>query len=134
MSKKEPDEPRVGIFWLVRDKLLFDSTPLSGAELYGDHLTHPRSHIDMWAQFQRLGQAPPESEYEEFPRGRVMYHPALEESTILADQCILSRNDLVAQIKEALHLLQGTKVGTDPHYRCFRCLYADDMDDDFDGE
>ncbi len=72
MTKQKLPEPCVGIMWLVRDKLLFDSMPLSEAEVYGDHLTHPRSHIRMWEQFQRLGRAPRESEYEEFPRGRVM--------------------------------------------------------------
>jgi hypothetical protein len=133
MTKEKLPEPSVGIFWLVRDKLLFDTASLSEAEPYGDHLTHPRSHIKVWEQFQRLGQAPRESEYEEYPRGRVMYHPALEEFTILADQCILSRKDLIAQIKKELHLPKSTKTGTDPHYRCFQCLYGND-DDDSDKE
>jgi hypothetical protein len=119
-------QPHVGIFWLVNGRLLFDSTPLSEAERYAGHLGHARSHIDVWAQFQRLGKAPRESEYEEFPRGRVMYHPAAEEFTILADQCILSRKDLIAQIKQALRLPPNTKLGTDPHYRCFTCLYGND--------
>jgi len=134
MSKQRQLESRVGIFWLVRNKLLFDTTPLNEVEPYGDHLTHPRSHIDVWEQFQRLGQAPRESEYEEYPRGRVMYHPATGTSLLLADKCILDRKDLVAQIKDALHLLTNTKLGTDPHYRCFRCLYGSDDDDDSDME
>ena len=32
-------EPRVGIFWLVDGEPLIDSTSLSEAEPYGDHLT-----------------------------------------------------------------------------------------------
>jgi hypothetical protein len=32
-------EPRLGIFWLVNGNLLIDSTPLSKAERYGDHLS-----------------------------------------------------------------------------------------------
>jgi hypothetical protein len=134
MSKREPPEPYLGIFWLVRDKLLFDSTPLSEAEVYGDHLTHPRSHIDVWAQLQKLGTAPRESEYEEHPRGRVMFHPSAEVYTILADRCILDRKDLIAEIKETLHLPKGTKTGSDPHYRCFKCIHGegDESDWDFD--
>jgi hypothetical protein len=45
-SKSGP-EPHVGIFWLLDGTLLTDSTPLDQAEPYGDHLTHPRSHIDV---------------------------------------------------------------------------------------
>jgi hypothetical protein len=121
---RDQHEPSVGIFWLVRDKLLVDSTPVSRAEPYGDHLTHPRSHIGTWAQLQRLGQVPLESEYEEFARGRVMYHPALDEYTILADRCILSRKDLTEEIRVTLHLPEVTKLGTDAHYRCYHCLYG----------
>jgi hypothetical protein len=41
-------EPSVGIFWLVGGSLIIDSTPLSEAEQYGDHLTQPRSHLEVW--------------------------------------------------------------------------------------
>ena len=34
------------------------------------------------------------------------------------------------QIKEALHLPKGTKMGTDLHYRCFKCLYGEGDEDD----
>lgn len=132
MTKRTQPEPNVGIFWLVRDKLLFDTTPLSGAEPYGDHLTHPRSHIDVWAQLQKLGTAPRESEYEEYPRGRVMYLPSPEEFTILADQCILGRKDLIAKIKEELQLPKNTKTGPDPHYQCFKCVHGEGNEDDWD--
>jgi hypothetical protein len=129
-KKGENKEPKLGIFWSYKGKLLFDSTSLNQAEPYGEHLTHPRSHIDTWTQFQRLGKVPPECEYEEHPRGRVMYHPSSGEFTILADKCILDHKDLIAQIKDALHLPKKTKLGTDPHYRCFRCLYGSDVDDE----
>jgi hypothetical protein len=130
MTKEKLPEPRLGIFWLVRDKLLFDTSSLSEAEAYGDHLGHARSHIKVWEQFQRLGTAPRESEYEEYPRGRVMYHPSSEEFTVLADQCILDRKDLIEAIRHDLHLPMKVKLGSDLHYRCARCLYGDDDKDD----
>ena len=130
--KKQAIEPQLVIFWLVRGELVIDCVPLSHAEPYGDSLTHPRSHIDVWAQYQRIGKVPRESEYEEFPRGRVTHHPSSGEFTILADPCILDRKDLITQIKDALHLPAKTKIGTDPHYRCFFCLYGSDVDDDLD--
>ena len=124
-------QAEVGIFWLVSGKLVIDSTSLDQAESYGDHVTHPRSHIDVWTQFQRIGKVPHESEYEEFPRGRVMHHPASGEFTILADKCITDRKELVSEIKKTLHLpMRKTKIGSDPHYRCFVCLYGKDEDDD----
>ncbi len=132
MSKREPPEPSVGIMWLVRGKLLFDSVPLSEAEAYDKHLNHPRSHIKVWEQLQRLGQAPRESEYEEYPRGRVVFDTPLTEFTLYADKCILDRKDLIAQIRDTFHLPKSTKTGTDAHYRCSRCLNGSEQDDDWE--
>ena len=116
-------EARLGIFWLVNGKLLIDSVPLSECEQYGDHLNYPGSHIRVWELWQQVGKAPVESEYEEFPRGRVMYGTTF---TLLADRCILKRKDLIATIKDELHLPKKTMLGTDPHYRCFTCLHGTD--------
>ena len=52
-AQRRKKEPRVGIFWLVDGKPLIDVAPLSEAEPYGDHLTHPRGHPEVWEQWQR---------------------------------------------------------------------------------
>ena len=123
-------EPRLGIFWLVAGKLLIDSTPLSECEQYGDHLNYPSSHIHVWEQWRQAGKAPAESEYEEYARGRVMCETKAHKFTLLADRCILKRKDLVAEIKKQLSLPKQTSLGTDPHYRCFRCLHGNADDEE----
>lgn len=114
--------PHLGIFWLVDGKLIFDSSPMSEAEPYGDCLTHPRSHVDVWAKFERSGRVSRGSEYEEYPRGRVMFDTTNESFTILADKCILNRKGMIAQIKKALNLLKKVRLDTDSRYRCPHCL------------
>ena len=116
------EESRVGIFWLVNAKLLIDSTPLDEAERYGDFVTHPRGHAEVWEEYQRNGTVFPETEYEELPHGRVMYNTKTRLFTLLADRCILKRMALVTQIKEEMHLPKDTKIGGDSHYRCSTCL------------
>ena len=115
-------EPHVGIFWLVNDKLLIDSTPLSEAETYGDHLTHPHSHLEVWTMFQRNGTVPREVEYEEPPRGRVMYNMRTQQFILLADRCILQDKGIIGKIKLEIGLPKDTELGPDSHYRCFACL------------
>jgi hypothetical protein len=124
MKRHAPaDVPRVGIFWLLNGKLIIDSMPLGEAEPYGDHLTHPRSHIDVWGQWRLGGKVPDESEYEEFPRGRVMYHTKTRRFALLADRCILRDEDLVSRIIAELHLPgETTDKKSDEHYRCSSCL------------
>jgi hypothetical protein len=124
-SRKERSEnvPRVGIFFAVDAKLWVDSTPLTGAGIYGDFKIHELGHDEYWAQLIATGAVPPDSEYEEYPRGRVAFNERTEQFSLLADRCILRDKKKVADIMERLHLpAASTTMGTDPHYRCPECL------------
>jgi hypothetical protein len=123
-------EPHVGIFWLLDSKLIIDATTLSKAEPYGTALTHPTSHIDHWTRLQRTGAVPVEVEYEEPPRGRVVFDQREQRFHLLADKCILGRREVVGRIMAALNLPIGkTTEGRDEHYRCHECLYPGADDD-----
>jgi hypothetical protein len=118
----EPTAPRVGIIYLVGGELLIDSTPLAQAGRYGDFRIHERGHIDYWAELVKSGNVP-NCEYEEFPRGRVAYYRKDGKFVLLADNCILSQEEIVSKILSQLHIPpKGTQTGTDSHYRCFRCV------------
>jgi hypothetical protein len=121
-------EPRLGIFWLADGKLLIDSAPLSECEQYGDHLNYPGSHINVWEQWRQVGNAPAESEYEEFPRGRVIYDTKAKRFALLADRCILKQKNLTAKIRSELYLPKTLTSRTDSHYRCFTCLRGEGED------
>jgi hypothetical protein len=117
----QPTSPKVGIIYFVGGELLIDSTPLARAGRYGDFRIHKRGHIDYWGQLVKRGKVP-NTEYEEFPRGRVAYHTKSGKFTLLADECILSQEDVVSMILSQLNIPQKhTDIGTDSHYRCFRC-------------
>ena len=117
------DEPHVGIFWFFNCRLLTDCTPLSGAEAYGDCQAHPRGHLDVWTEMQSRGLVPLDVEYEDPPRGRIMFDKRRDRFLLLADPCILRRRSLVKQIVSRLHLPpERTEMDRDAHYRCAECL------------
>jgi hypothetical protein len=122
VSERQKEEPQVGIFWVVRGNLLIDSTRLGQAEAYGEQLTHPRGHAEIWEQFQQKGLVFPEVKYEEHPRGRVMYNTKTKRFLLLADRCILRDEKVVRKVLTELRLPRGTETGTDEHYRCSICL------------
>ena len=116
-------EPEVGIFFLFGIKLFVERTSLLEAGTYADCKIHEGDHIQYWEKLLRAG-AVPESEYDEYPRGRVVSNTKTEQFMIYADKCILGRKATVATIKCELHLPKGTKTAPDSHYRCPRCLRA----------
>ena len=123
MKTARVTERKVGIFWMVGSRLLFDASPLSEAEPYGDCLTHRNSHIDFWTDQQRLGVVSADIEYEDPPRGRIVYNTKNERFALYADRCILKRKSVVNRIMKSMHLLPDqTDVWPDAHYRCYRCL------------
>ena len=129
-KKKGNTGARLGIFWLVDGKLLIESAPLSECEQYGDHLNYPGSHVHVWEQSLRIGKAPAASEYEEFPRGRVIHDMKTKQFSLLADKCILKHRGIIAAIKKELRLPKQISLGTDPHYRCFHCLHGNTLDEE----
>ncbi|MCJ2092680.1 hypothetical protein MKK67_09220 [Methylobacterium sp. J-072] len=123
--------PSVGIFWGVpeggRTVLVTDRTSLAKAEAYGDCLTHPRGHHEVWEAWRKLGAtmlrrrglptAIASHEYEAFPRGRVVYmrEPAL--FTLYADRRLQSPETIAELVR--LFGLAGERhaVRSDAHYR-----------------
>jgi hypothetical protein len=122
----------IGIFWGISNpdqswSILTDKCSLAEAEPYGDFLTFSRGHHDVWADWQRLGSAAlakrgiPRAvayhEYEEFPRGRIVYHIKEREFIIYADRQ-LQRPEVVADIVKLFAIPRGTyAVRSDAHYR-----------------
>jgi len=117
------ESPHVGIFWLIKGKLIIDSASLSDAEDYGHFKIHPRSHEEVWSVLQKSSDAPTDVEYDELPRGRVMYDMKTQRFTLLADKCILRDKKVVRKIKQRMHLPKNTTIGGDSHYQCSLCLH-----------
>lgn len=124
------DTPGVGIFWRVgtkRDgKLVSHVVPLGQAEEYGEFLTHPSGHYDVWESWKAAGVPelrriglPDEiadTEYEEHPRARVVYHRARGEFTIYADRRLQDRAT-IANVAALFGIgRQHYLVRSDSHY------------------
>jgi hypothetical protein len=121
-SVQQP-EPHVGIFWLIGQRLIIDTTPLSAAGKYGDFRIHEGDHEAFWGGMERRGEVPRDSDYEEHPRGRVKFDTRTQRFSLYADKCILSRREVVRKIMDAMHLPPDkTTEDRDEHYRCSRCL------------
>ena len=121
----------VGIVWGVRDssgshRLVIDSTPLAEAEPYGDFLTHPRGHYEVWEGWRRLGPARLARrglptviawhEYEHFPRGRVVFNTRSRRLTLYADGKLQGAATLPRVLRAFGLGPLVCDVHSDPHY------------------
>jgi len=115
-------QPQVGIFWVFEARLIIASADLSDAETYGICKNYPAGHNTTWEKFQRLNLVPFDIEYEEPPRGRVLYDSIDDRFRLLADTCILGNAAVMDEIRRQLGLPRRTEIGPDEHYRCSKCL------------
>jgi hypothetical protein len=126
----------VGIFWALQEKgrpvtLLEHRCLLGKAEPYGDMLTCRHSHYQVWERWRRNPRpAQPglvslivASEYEEWPRGRIVYHAPGKRFILYADAQILRRPALLAALHNTFGLpADRTEAKPDSHYLSTRSL------------
>jgi hypothetical protein len=66
--------PRVGLFWIDTSGTMFvQSVSLRAAEDYGEFRVFGGSHYDLWRKAVRANPQWRDFEYEQVPRGRVVY-------------------------------------------------------------
>ncbi|RWB73239.1 MULTISPECIES: hypothetical protein [unclassified Mesorhizobium] len=123
---------QVGYFWLLVDReghdaIFADTLDLASAETYGELLTHPGGHYVFWEKMKRRGSAwlrarnlPAallSSEYEDWPRGRVVYSPSQECFFVYADARIQTPSR-IALVTERFQISgSNVVISGDSHYR-----------------
>ena len=116
MLTKPITKPRVGIFWIFKGKLLKSETALDGGAEYGDVVHSQHDHIDYWPVLRGQNPELKQLEYEDVPRGRVMYFKQTKKFRVLMDKVLHTPQNKQLLLK-AFNLPKArTTFGTDPHY------------------
>ena len=114
--------------------LLADLVPLEQGEPYGEFLTYG-GHYEHWESLAAAGAgelrrrglptAPAWSEYEEWPRGRVVHHVPTGRTIVYADRQLRQAPPFLALVMQRFGLPEGRhEVRGDPHYVSTRRLTA----------
>ncbi len=64
----------VGIFWFFKGSVILDSIPHTLGEDYGDFINGRSDHCTFWPSIQQLLSEAAKYEYDQVPRGRVVYN------------------------------------------------------------
>lgn len=129
ISAFEAAGPSVGIFWLVETSTgtthwLTAGCSLQAAEPYGDFLTFPDGHYEAWERWRQtkdldaaLRALVRSFEYEDWPRGRIVYDRPKNRFTLYADAKLM-KPETIARIRERFVLpAELTSVERDFHYQ-----------------
>lgn len=122
-----PIKPSLGIFWLVAGVLVIDRSTLDEGEPYGYCLTHDAGHYERWENWRALGaerlsalglpDCIASTEYDEWPRGRIVYEMPAKRFVLYADHR-LQKPDAIDALKRAFGLRDAeVVVMSDSHYR-----------------
>ena len=129
-----PETGMVGLFWIVeeagRPVLISHAVILTEAVAYGDMLTVEMGHAEFWSDLAGRGgrslraagipNVPIWSDYDEWPRGRVLYDGAAQAFVIRADRQILGSSFLRLIVDHFRAPVKETQVFSDDHYRSLR--------------
>ncbi len=126
----------VGPFWVVESDrqpaTIAVAVPLDQADTYGDMLTVDIGHLEHWARLARRGAralreagipaAPVWSEYDEWPRGRVLFDCSARRFGVRADRQ-LHRPHFLRLVADRFQIaIFEAAISPDDHYRSVRRL------------
>ena len=105
-------------------RLLAAGCPLDQAEPYGDCLTYGPGHYETWAHWRRDRTVEPalralvrSYEYEDWPRGRIVFDQSRDLFIIYADRKLLTPAT-IARLETQFQLPQErTEIQSDLHYK-----------------
>ena len=133
-SEPRRSDASVGVFWLLAvagapdgNSWLAHRCPPDGVETYGDCLTCPHGHYQLWEAWRSgtetdaaiglslaLRHAVEASEYDDWPRGRVVREP--DRSVVYADRQLLTPPRRAAIVSLFALDPETTPFRPDAHY------------------
>lgn len=113
----------VGIFWFVDETLVFKAVSI--ADLMPDEIgliDSPYKHINEWEHnhlYNQFGLTLYGTEYQSFPRGRVVYDTNMQLTKVFIDKSIYKKS-ITELIANQFNIDQtNCKWFSDPHYCTF---------------
>ena len=107
---------RVGIFWVFNGKVLAATYPLQDGQKYGDAINGLTDHVKYWPQFQKRLPALRHLEYQDVPRGRVLFMRPTKKYHVYMDKVLHYLKTKRALLKKFELPLRTTRFLMDAHY------------------
>lgn len=109
--------PEVGIFFVLNGVVMQSSLPYTEGVVYDKFITGPADHYSFWEQAQKWNLHLQSLDYEEVPRGRVVYDSVSKTFVVYASKAFVNDPKLRSLILSEFSLRSAvTKFKSDEHY------------------
>ena len=117
MTDAASTDGRVGIFWIYRGQIIADYVPWPDGDAYGEFMNGLSDHCTFWAEVQRRVPTLRSYEYEQVPRGRVIFNTGNKRFTVLGNARLMQDARQQALVLKEFQLSsQRTRFLFDEHY------------------
>ncbi len=113
---RKPPTGRVGIFWVFKGRVLAVTFALQEGQEYGDAINGLTDHVKYWLHFQKLLPALRHLEYQDVPRGRVLFMRLTRKYHVYMDKVLHNLKNKRALLKEFELPKSTTRFLMDAHY------------------
>jgi hypothetical protein len=107
---------KIGIFWIVNNRVDGFKEPIDNGENYGDTVQPSVDHFTYWERFISRYPQLKIFEYDEVPRGRVIYDKKNKVFVILSSKRVLNNKDLVRDVCLFYEIDGNVELRWDEHY------------------
>ena len=115
-------EKLVGIFYLVKGRIIAETAPVSTIKASAGVRIYRRRHYQLWSDLQKKDPDLYDLDCYALPRGSVNYNEDTKEFEITADQHILKEDRFINRIMKDFHLDKSeAEFKEDEHCRCAIC-------------
>jgi len=118
---------KIGIFWVIDGKKVDGyREPLECGEDYGDTIQPTFDHFSYWEKLILRYPKLKILEYDDIPRGRVVYNKKEKRFLILSSKEVLEDRNLIKAICQFFEITEIPKLVWDEHYEINRSLFGSD--------
>ena len=112
---------KIGVFWVIDGKNIDGyKESLESGEIYGSTIQPTFDHFSYWEKFVSRHPEFKLLEYDDLPRGRVVYDRKKECFLIISSRKLLEDKELIKRISHFFEISETPKLVWDEHYEISR--------------
>ena len=108
----------LAVFWFYKDNFYGQEDVINGKSTIaaGDYMQLDADHFFIWDRYRKRMGLPPQVDYDEIPRGRILFHILTHRFIVIGSKDIINNEKVRNQLLSYYGLPSNTEFRWDEHY------------------